>query len=107
MTIQTLTRAQLAEAIFTEIGFPRSDSARLVDELLEEMSATLVEGEAVRLSSFGSFHLRDKNERIGRNPKTGEEVPIKSRRVLVFRASHILKDKINRSLLGLKKKSSA
>ncbi len=93
----TVTRAQLAEAVYQEVGLSRNDSAQLVDVVLEEISKALVKGEMVKLSSFGSFQVRSKAERIGRNPKTGEEVPISPRRVLVFRASHVLKDKVNRS----------
>ena len=102
----TVTRAQLAEAVYAEEGLSRNDSAHLVDEVLEEISKALISGGSVKLSSFGSFQVRSKGERIGRNPKTGEEVPIKPRRVLIFRASHVLKDKINRSLLGPKKEDA-
>jgi integration host factor subunit alpha len=97
MTETTVTRAQLAEAVYQEVGLSRNDSAQLVDVILEEISLALVKGEMVKLSSFGSFQVRSKAQRIGRNPKTGEEVPILPRRVLVFRASHVLKDKINRA----------
>ena len=103
MTDNTITRAQLAEAVYSEVGLSRNDSAQLVDVILDEISQALIKDEMVKLSSFGSFQVRSKGERIGRNPKTGEEVPIKPRRVLIFRASHVLKDKINRSLLGPKK----
>jgi len=92
----TVTRAQLAESIYQEVGLSRNDSAQLVDTILEEISLALVRGDMVKLSSFGSFQVRQKAQRIGRNPKTGEEVPILPRRVLVFRASHVLKDKVNR-----------
>lgn len=97
MTETTVTRAQLAEAVYQEVGLSRNDSAQLVDEILEEVSQALVKGDMVKLSSFGSFQVRSKGQRIGRNPKTGEEVPILPRRVLVFRASHVLKDRINRA----------
>jgi integration host factor subunit alpha len=100
MNDNTVTRAQLAEAVYQEVGLSRNDSAQLVDVILEEISQALIHDDMVKLSSFGSFQVRSKGERIGRNPKTGEEVPIKPRRVLVFRASHVLKDKINRSLAG-------
>ena len=100
MNENTVTRAQLAEAVYQEVGLSRNDSAQLVDVILEEISQALIRDDAVKLSSFGSFQVRSKGERIGRNPKTGEEVPIKPRRVLVFRASHVLKDKINRTLTG-------
>jgi integration host factor subunit alpha len=100
MTDSTVTRAQLAEAVYQEVGLSRNDSAQLVDVILEEVSQALLRDEMVKLSSFGSFQVRSKGERIGRNPKTGKEVPILPRRVLVFRASHVLKDKINRALGG-------
>ncbi len=95
MTDTTVTRAHLAEAVYQEVGLSRNDSAQLVDVILEEISQALIKDEMVKLSSFGSFQVRNKAQRIGRNPKTGEEVPILPRRVLVFRASHVLKDKIN------------
>jgi integration host factor subunit alpha len=100
MNDSTVTRAQLAEAVYQEVGLSRNDSAQLVDVILEEVSQALLRDEMVKLSSFGSFQVRSKGERVGRNPKTGEEVPILPRRVLVFRASHVLKDKINRALGG-------
>src|ERR1700740_734492 len=100
MTDSTVTRPQLAEAVYQESGLWRNDSAQLVDVILEEISQALIHDDMVKLSSFGSFQVRSKGERVGRNPKTGEEVPIKPRRVLVFRASHVLKDKINRALTG-------
>ena len=84
----TLTRQDLAEAVYAQVGLSRNESAELVDRVLEEVSARLVRGEVVKLSSFGTFAVRSKGGRIGRNPKTGEEVPISPRRVLVFRASH-------------------
>ena len=96
MTGRTVTRAELSEAVYQEVGLSRSESAELVESVLEEISHALVRGESVKLSSFGSFSVREKGQRIGRNPKTGEEVPILPRRVLVFRASHVLKDRINR-----------
>lgn len=97
MSNSTVTRAHLAEAVYQEVGLSRNDSAQLVAVVLDEISQALVKGEMVKLSSFGSFQVRSKAERIGRNPKTGEEVPISPRRVLVFRASHVLKDKVNRT----------
>jgi integration host factor subunit alpha len=97
MTESTVTRAQLAEAVYQEVGLSRNDSAQIVDMILEEISQALLRDEMVKLSSFGSFQVRSKGERVGRNPKTGEEVPILPRKVLVFRASHVLKDKINRA----------
>ncbi len=98
MTETTVTRAQLAEAVYQEVGLSRNDSSQLVDVILEELSQALIKGDMAKLSSFGSFQVRSKARRVGRNPKTGEEVPILPRRVLVFRASHVLKDKINRAL---------
>ena len=91
----TITRAQLTEAVYQEVGLSRNESADLVEAVLEEMSGALVRGEMVKLSSFGSFQVRQKGQRMGRNPKTGEEVPILPRRVLVFRPSHVLKKRIN------------
>ncbi len=95
MAGQTVTRAQLSEAVYHEVGLSRNESAELVESVLKEVSETLTRGETVKISSFGSFSVRQKGERIGRNPKTGEEVPIKPRRVLVFRASNVLKGRIN------------
>lgn len=95
MSSTTLTRADLTEAVFRAVGLSRNESAQIVEDILEEMSAALVEGETVKLSSFGTFAVRKKAERMGRNPKTGEEVPISPRRVLVFRPSHVLKAVIN------------
>ncbi|WP_419904189.1 integration host factor subunit alpha [Kiloniella sp.] len=94
----TVTRADLSEAVYQEVGLSRNESADLVESVLNEISDTLIKGDTVKVSSFGSFAVREKGERIGRNPKTGEEVPILPRRVLVFRASHVLKNKINSSL---------
>ena len=99
---KTLTRADLAEAVVRKIGLPRNESQELVEVVLGEISKTLAKGEGVKLSSFGSFGVRDKGQRVGRNPKTGEEVPITPRRVLVFRASTIMKSRINGGLLRRK-----
>ena len=93
----TVTRADLTEAVYQEVGLSRNESAQLVETVLEEVASTLARGESVKVSSFGTFSVRDKAQRVGRNPKTGEEVPILPRRVLVFRASHGLKDRINRA----------
>lgn len=90
----TLTRADLAETINRKMGLSRSESLDLVEALLEKMTGALEKGENVKISGFGSFVLRDKNERVGRNPKTGVEVPITPRRVLTFRASQLLKEQI-------------
>ncbi|MGD8325676.1 MAG: integration host factor subunit alpha [Sphingomonadales bacterium] len=95
MSGRTITRADLSEAVYQEVGLSRNESANLVEAVLKEISDTLVDGQNVKLSSFGSFLLRDKGGRIGRNPKTGEEVPIEPRRVLVFRPSQVMKDRIN------------
>lgn len=92
---KTLTRADLAEAVVKRIGLPRNESADLVELVLNEISASLEKGEQVKLSSFGSFGVREKKQRVGRNPKTGEEVPITPRRVLVFRPSAIMKNRID------------
>ena len=96
MAANTITRADLGEAVYEEIGLSRNDSARLVEYVLAEVCDALVDGENVKISSFGSFMLRNKGERTGRNPKTGEEVPISPRRVLVFRPSNLLKERLNR-----------
>lgn len=92
---RTITRADLADAVYREVGLSRNESSDLVEAVLEEMSRTLAKGENVKISSFGSFSIRKKGERVGRNPKTGIEVPILPRKVLVFRASHVLKARIN------------
>lgn len=92
---KTITRADLAESVYEQVGLSRNESADLVELVLEEIMKALISGDNVKLSSFGSFAVREKGERIGRNPKTGVEVPILPRKVLVFRASHVLKDKIN------------
>ena len=94
MANETLTRMDLAEAVFEEVGLSRNESADLVESVLQHISDALVRGENVKISSFGTFNIRDKNARIGRNPKTGEEVPINPRRVLSFRPSHTMKDKV-------------
>ena len=94
MTNETLTRMDLAEAVFEEVGLSRNESADLVESVLQHISDALVRGENVKISSFGTFNIRDKSARVGRNPKTGEEVPINPRRVLSFRPSHTMKDKV-------------
>jgi integration host factor subunit alpha len=95
MTDETVTRADLSEAVYQEVGLSRNESADLVESVLSEIADTLTRGEAVKISSFGSFSVRQKGQRVGRNPKTGEEVPILPRKVLVFRASNVLKNRIN------------
>lgn len=97
MTEKTVTRADLADSLYQQLGLSRSESAELVDSVFEEMTDALLAGENVKISGFGSFILRDKKERVGRNPKTGVEATISPRRVLVFKASHLLKDKMNES----------
>jgi integration host factor subunit alpha len=95
MTTTTLTRADLTEAVFQAVGLSRNESAQMVEDILEELCSALARGETVKLSSFGTFAVRQKSQRMGRNPKTGDEVPIAPRRVLVFRPSHVLKAVIN------------
>jgi integration host factor subunit alpha len=95
MAGKTVTRADLCEAVYQKVGLSRTESAQLVELVLKEITDCLADGETVKLSSFGSFIVRAKGERVGRNPKTGQEVPIDPRKVLVFRASHVLKEKIN------------
>jgi len=96
MESRTVTRADLAEAVYEQVGLSRNESSDLVESVLDEVSKALIDGENVKISSFGSFTIREKGERIGRNPKTGVEVPISPRKVLVFRASHVLKDRVNK-----------
>lgn len=95
MSDKTLTRMDLSEAVFQEVGLSRNESAQLVEGVLEHISDVLASGESVKISSFGTFGVRDKAARIGRNPKTGEEVPIKPRRVLTFRPSHLMKERVS------------
>ncbi|HRW28928.1 MAG TPA: integration host factor subunit alpha [Emcibacteraceae bacterium] len=97
MSGKTVTRADLIEAVYQEVGLSRNESADLVETVLDEIAANLTNGENVKISSFGSFIVRDKGGRVGRNPKTGEEVPIEPRRVLVFRPSQVLKDRVSKS----------
>jgi integration host factor subunit alpha len=91
---ENLTRADLADAIHRRVGLSRAESSGLVEGILRHMCMALSDGENVKISGFGTFILRDKGERIGRNPKTGIEVPIAPRRVLTFRASQIMRDAI-------------
>ena len=95
MAGNTLTRSDLSEAVYREIGLSRNESAEMVENILSRIVEALIAGEAVKISSFGTFAVREKGARMGRNPKTGEEVPIEPRRVLVFRPSHILKERVN------------
>ncbi len=92
---KTLTRSDLAEKVYQNVGLSRNESATLVERVLDEVTEALLREEQVKLSSFGTFLVRAKGGRIGRNPKTGEEVPIAPRKVLLFRPSHVLKDQIN------------
>lgn len=95
---QTVTRQDLAEAVYREIGLSRTESSTLVESVIDHIGDSLEKGEHVKLAGFGTFSLRDKKERIGRNPKTGEEVPITSRRVLVFKPSQVLRERVDSSL---------
>lgn len=93
--MNTVTRAHLAETIYTQVGLSRNESADLLETVLQRMSNALEVGESVKISGFGTFSVRQKGRRVGRNPKTGVEVPIMPRRVLVFRPSHVLKAHVN------------
>ena len=93
-SMNTLTRADLAEAINRKLGLSRSESLNMVEAILDHLCSAMAKGENVKISGFGTFLLRDKAQRVGRNPKTGVEVPITPRRVLTFRASQMLKDRI-------------
>lgn len=93
-SMSTLTRADLADAINRKVGLSRADSLGMVEAILDRMSDALAVGENVKISGFGTFLLRDKTQRIGRNPKTGVEVPITPRRVMTFRASQLLKERV-------------
>ena len=94
MAGNTITRSQLSEAVYQEVGLSRNESADLLESVLNKISDTLAGGDSVKISSFGSFSVREKGQRVGRNPKTGEEVPILPRKVLVFRPSQVLKSQI-------------
>ena len=94
MAQKTLTRMDLADAVHSQVGLSRNESAELVESVLTHMSDALANGQSVKISSFGTFSIRDKAARVGRNPKTGEEVPILPRRVLTFRPSHLMKDRV-------------
>ena len=110
MSGKTLTHADLAEAVSRNVGLSRTESAQLVEMIIDEICNAIVRGESVKLSSFATFQIRDKNERIGRNPKTGEEVPILPRRVLTFKASNVLKSRIlrgHKSTRGRGRKAAA
>lgn len=92
---RTVTRADLAEAVYRQVGLSRNESAALVESVLDLVVDALQRGESVKISAFGTFAVRQKGRRIGRNPKTGVEVPILPRKVLVFRPSQVLKARIN------------
>jgi len=102
----TLTRADLTDAVHRSLGISRNESSASVERVLEEVSAALERGESVKISSFGTFTVRKKKMRMGRNPKTGEQVPITPRRVVTFRASHVIKDDINAALAGSSSKAA-
>ncbi|MEM8556107.1 MAG: integration host factor subunit alpha [Pseudomonadota bacterium] len=91
---KTLTRMDLSEAVFREVGLSRNESAQLVETVLAHLSDALATGDSVKISSFGTFNVREKAARVGRNPKTGQEVPIHPRRVLTFRPSHLMKERV-------------
>ena len=95
MNDKTLTRMDLSEAVFRELGLSRNESADLVESVLEKISESVVAGEQVKISSFGTFSIRQKSARVGRNPKTGQQAPIPPRRVLTFRPSHLMKDRVS------------
>jgi integration host factor subunit alpha len=94
MAEKTLTRMDLADAVHSQVGLSRNESADLVESVLGHVSDALVAGQSVKISSFGTFSVREKAARVGRNPKTGQEVPIHPRRVLTFRPSHLMKDRV-------------
>jgi integration host factor subunit alpha len=98
MASKTLTRADLAETVYERVGLSRTESSQLVELVLDEISNSVLNGDNVKLSSFGSFQVRSKTERVGRNPKTGEEVPISPRKVMVFKPSAIMKKTINEAM---------
>ena len=96
MAGKTVTRAELSAAVYQKVGLSRAESARLIEQVIGEIGDTLVAGKAVKLSGFGNFVVRSKGERVGRNPKTGVEVPIEQRRVMLFKPSEVLKAHVNR-----------
>ena len=95
MVGKTVTRTDLSEAVYQKVGLSRAESAKMVEQVLGEVGDSLVSGKAVKLSGFGTFIVRSKGERVGRNPKTGVEVPIEQRRVMIFKPSNVLKAHIN------------
>lgn len=95
MSGKTITRADLSDAVYEKVGLSRTESATFVELVLKEIADCLERGETVKLSSFGLLAVRQKGQRLGRNPRTGEEVPISPRRVVVFKPSAVLKQRIN------------
>jgi integration host factor subunit alpha len=93
--VKALTRLELYDAVYRKVGRSRSESSALVELVLKEIADSVARGETVKLSSFGTFQVRQKGERMGRNPKTGVDVPISPRRVIVFKASAVMKKRIN------------
>ena len=100
MSDNSLTRIQLAEAVVREVGLSKYESMQLVEDILTYVAKALIDGETVKISSFGTFTCREKKERIGRNPKTGKEAPIVARRVVTFRPSQKMKERINKGNQG-------
>jgi integration host factor subunit alpha len=100
MSQRTITRADLAEAVYEEVGLSRNETADLVEQVIDTVIEALVQGDSVKISSFASFNVRQKSQRIGRNPKTGEEVPIEPRKVIAYKASQQLKDKVLKGTKG-------
>ncbi len=98
MSTGTVTRADLAEALYREIGLSRTESAQLVESVIDHIIDALLRGETVKLAGFGTFSLRDKKERMGRNPKTGKAVPIEARRVLTFKPSQVMRERVDSAL---------
>ena len=98
MSTGTVTRADLTEAVYREIGLSRTESAQLVESVIDHIVDALLRGESVKLAGFGTFSLRDKKERMGRNPKTGKAVPITSRRVLAFKPSQVVRERVDYAL---------
>ncbi len=96
MAQRTITRADLAEAVYEEVGLSRNETATLVEQVIDTVVDALVAGDSVKISSFASFNVRQKTQRVGRNPKTGEEVPIAPRKVIGFKASQEMKDKVRK-----------
>jgi integration host factor subunit alpha len=103
---KTVTRADLAEAVYRQLGLSRTESAAMVEMVLQEICDAIVRGENVKLSSFGSFVVREKGERMGRNPRTGREVPIPPRRVTVFKPSNIMKERVNAGMAADRKRTA-